>query len=49
MAEINENVIVLEVAEKVRVGELARGFVSGLAGTAQEAPPALETGLRKKI
>jgi preprotein translocase subunit YajC len=38
IAEINENFIVLEVADKVRV-KVARGFVSGLAGTAQEAPP----------
>lgn len=38
IAEINDNVIVLEVADKVRI-KVARSFVSGLAGTAQEAPP----------
>ncbi|MEW6184969.1 MAG: preprotein translocase subunit YajC [Thermodesulfobacteriota bacterium] len=39
IAEINENVITLEVADKVRI-KVARGFVSGLAGSGQEpAPP----------
>ena len=38
IAEINDNIIVLEVADKVRV-KVARGFVSGLAGTAQDPPP----------
>ena len=38
IAEINDNIIVLEVADKMRI-KVARGFVSGLAGTAQDAPP----------
>ncbi|HMK64622.1 MAG TPA: preprotein translocase subunit YajC [Thermodesulfobacteriota bacterium] len=38
IAEINDNVVVLEVADKVRI-KVGRGFVSGLAGTGQEAPP----------
>jgi preprotein translocase subunit YajC len=40
IAEINDNVIVLEVADKVRI-KVARGFVSGLAGPGQETalPP----------
>jgi preprotein translocase subunit YajC len=37
IAEINDNVLVLEVADKVRI-KVARGFVSGLAGTGQEVP-----------
>ncbi len=37
IAEINDNIIVLEVADKVRI-KVARGFVSGLAGPGQEAP-----------
>jgi preprotein translocase subunit YajC len=38
IAEINENVITLEVADKVRI-KVARGFVSGLAGSGQEPAP----------
>jgi len=38
IAEINDNVIVLEVADKVRI-KVARGFVSGLAGSGQETAP----------
>jgi preprotein translocase subunit YajC len=37
IAEINDNVIVLEVADKVRI-KVARTFVSGLAGSGQEVP-----------
>ena len=37
IAEINENIVVLEVADKVRI-KVGRGFVSGQAGTGQEAP-----------
>jgi preprotein translocase subunit YajC len=37
IAEINDNIIVLEVADKVRI-KVARGFVSGLAGAGQEVP-----------
>ena len=37
IAEINDTIIVLEVADKVRI-KVARGFVSGLAGP-QETPP----------
>jgi len=37
IAEINENVITLEVADKVRI-KVARSFVSGLSGPGQEAP-----------
>ena len=37
IAEINDNIIVLEVADKVRI-KVARSFVSGLAGTGQEVP-----------
>jgi preprotein translocase subunit YajC len=38
IASINDSVIELEVADKVRI-KVARSFVSGLAGTAQETPP----------
>ena len=38
IAEINDNIIVLEVADKVRI-KVARTFVSGLAGAGQEVPP----------
>ncbi len=38
IAEINDNIIVLEVADRVRL-KVARGFVSGLAGTGQDAAP----------
>jgi preprotein translocase subunit YajC len=38
IAEINDTVITLEVADKVRI-KVARGFVSGLANTGQDAPP----------
>jgi preprotein translocase subunit YajC len=38
IAEINDNIIVLEVADKVRI-KVARGFISGLAGSGQETPP----------
>jgi preprotein translocase subunit YajC len=37
IVEINENIIVLEVADKIRI-KVARGFVSGLAGAGQEVP-----------
>ena len=37
IAEINDNIIVLEVADKVRI-KVARAFVSGQAGPGQEAP-----------
>jgi len=37
IAEINENIITLEVADKVRI-KVARSFVSGLSGPGQEAP-----------
>lgn len=38
IAEINDNIVTLEVADKVRI-KVARGYIAGLAGTAQEAPP----------
>jgi preprotein translocase subunit YajC len=37
IVEINENIIVLEVADKVRI-KVARSFVSGVSGPGQEAP-----------
>jgi preprotein translocase subunit YajC len=37
IAEINNDVIILEVADKIRI-KVARGFVSGLAGAGQEVP-----------
>jgi len=39
IAEINDNIITLEVADKVRI-KVARGYIAGLAGPGQEpAPP----------
>jgi preprotein translocase subunit YajC len=38
IVEINDNIIVLEVADKVRI-KVARGFVSGLSGPGQEPAP----------
>jgi preprotein translocase subunit YajC len=39
IAEINDNIIVLEVADKIRI-KVARGYIAGLAGSSQEpAPP----------
>jgi preprotein translocase subunit YajC len=38
IAEINDNIIVLEVADKIRI-KVARGFVSGLAGQEIPQPP----------
>lgn len=38
IAEINENIVMLEVADKVRI-KVGRGYIAGLAGTSQEAPP----------
>ena len=37
IAEIDDNIITLEVADKVRI-KVARGFVSGLANTGQDTP-----------
>lgn len=38
IVEINNDIISLEVADKVRI-KVARGFVSGLAGSGQDAAP----------
>ena len=38
IADINDSVMTVEVADKVRI-KVGKGFVHGLAGSGQEAPP----------
>jgi preprotein translocase subunit YajC len=38
VAEINDQIIILEVADKVRI-KVARGYVAGIAGPGQETAP----------
>ena len=38
IVEVNDNSMNIEVADKVRI-KVAKGFVHGLAGSGQEAPP----------
>jgi preprotein translocase subunit YajC len=38
IVEINDTITTIEVADKIRI-KVGRGFISGLAGSGQEAPP----------
>jgi preprotein translocase subunit YajC len=40
IVEINDTIMTIEVADKIRI-KVGRGFVSGLGGGGQEAPPPL--------